>query len=120
MRRHLLRFQEREQAHHGHAFDGPALAAILTKTREPGGAELTGAEWASLEATEARAATHLEGTEDWFEECYTWRGMTMSSEIRSTSPVRKAKAVLCIVQTEDDVVSPWPELRRGEVRNSVV
>ena len=83
-------------------FDDPVLIAILAKMRTPGGAKLTGAEWASVEATEARTAADLEGTEDWFEACYTWSVVTMASAIRSKLSARKAKAVLFVVQAEDD------------------
>ena len=100
-------------------FDDPMLIAILAKMRMPGGAKLTAAEWASVEATEARTTADLEGTEDWFEACYTWSVVTMASAIRSTLSARKAKAVLFIVQAEDEIVNPWSELRRGEVRKSV-
>ena len=100
-------------------FDDPVLIAILAKMRTPGGAKLTGAEWASVEATEARTATDLEGTEDWFEACYTWSVVTMASAIRSKLSARKAKAMLFIVQAEDEIVNPWSELRRDEVRKSV-
>ena len=88
-------------------FDDPTLIAILGKMRMPGGARLTAAEWASLEATEARTAADLEGTEDWFEACYTWSVVTMASAIRSKLSARKAKAVLFIVQAEDEIVNPW-------------
>ena len=37
-------------------FDDPVLIAILAKMRMSGGAKLTGAEWTSSEATEARTA----------------------------------------------------------------
>ena len=100
-------------------FDDPVLIAILAKMRMPGGAKLTGAEWTSLEATEARTAADLEGTEDWFEACYTWSVVTMASAIRSKLSARKAKAVLFIVQAEDEIVNPWSELRRDAVRQSV-
>ena len=100
-------------------FDDPTLIAILAKMRTPGGAKLTGAEWASLEATEAKTGAYLEGTEDWFEACYTWSVVTLASAIRSKLSARKAKATLFIVQAEDEIVNPWSELRRGEVRESV-
>ena len=45
-------------------FDDPVLIAILAKMRTPGGAKLTQTEWASLEATEAKTAVDLHGTED--------------------------------------------------------
>ena len=92
-------------------FDDPVLIAIRAKMSASGGAKLTGAEWASLEATEARTAADLEGTEDWFEACYTWSVVTMASAIRSKLSARKAKAVLFIVQAEDEIVNPWSELR---------
>ena len=100
-------------------FDDPVLIAILAKMRMPGGAKLTGAEWASLEATEAKTAADLEGTEDWFEACYTWSVVAMASAIRSKLSARTAKAVLFIVQAEDEMVNPWPELRHEQVRKSV-
>ena len=84
-------------------FVDPVLIAILAKMRMPGGAKLTGAEWASLEATEARTAADLEGTEDWFEARYTWNVVTMASAIRSKLSARTAKAVLFIVQAEDEM-----------------
>ena len=37
-------------------FDDPVLITILAKMCTPGGAKLAGAEWASVEATEARTA----------------------------------------------------------------
>ena len=43
----------------------------------------------------------------------------MASAIRSKLSARKAKAVLFIVQAEDEIVNPWPELRRDEVRRSI-
>ena len=100
-------------------FDDPMLIAILAKMRMPGGAKLTAAEWACVKATEARTAADLEGTEDWFEACYTWSVVTMASAIRSKLSASKAKAVLFIVQAEDEIVNPWSELRRDEVRKSV-
>jgi hypothetical protein len=100
-------------------FDDPVLIAILAKMRTPGGARLTRAEWASVEATEARTAADLEGTEDWFEACYTWSVVTMAIAIRSKLSARKAKAVLFVVQAEDEIVNPWSEFRRDEVRKSV-
>ena len=43
----------------------------------------------------------------------------MASAIRSKLSARKAKAVLFIVQAEDEIVNPRTELRREEVRKSV-
>ena len=43
----------------------------------------------------------------------------MASAIRSKLSARKAKAVLFIVQAEDEIVNPWSELRHEEVRKSV-
>ena len=100
-------------------FDDPMLIAILAKMRTPGGAKLTGAEWASLETTEVKTGADLEGTEDWFEACYTWSVVTLASAIRSKLSARKAKATLFIVQAEDEIVNPWLELRRDEVRKCV-
>ena len=96
-------------------FDDPMLIAILAKMRTPGGAKLTGAEWASLEATEAKTSADLEGTENWLEACYTCSVVTLASAIRSKLSARKAKATLFIVQAEDEIVNPWSELRRGDV-----
>ena len=100
-------------------FDDPVLIAILANMRMPGGAKLTAAEWASLEATEAKTAADLDGTEDWFEACYTWSVATMASAIRSKLSARTAKAVLFIMQAEDDIVNPWSELLHEQVRKSV-
>ena len=100
-------------------FDDPVLNAVLAKMRTPGGAKLTGAEWASLEATEAKTGADLEGAKDWLEACYTWSVVTLASAIRSKLSARKAKATLFIVQAEHEVVNPWLELRRGEVLESV-
>ena len=100
-------------------YDDPVLIAILAKMRVPGGAKLTEAEWARVTATEARTADDLEGTEDWFEACYTWSVVTMASAIRSKLSARKAKAVLFIVQAEDEIINPWSKLCRDEVRKCV-
>ena len=78
--------------------DDPVLVAIMAKMRTPGGATLTRAEWASLDATEARTAADLEGTEDWFGVCYTWSVAAMASAIRSKLSACKAKGVLLIAQ----------------------
>ena len=43
----------------------------------------------------------------------------MASAIRSKLSARKAKAVLFIVHAEDEIVNPWSELRRDEVRKNV-
>ena len=100
-------------------FDDPVLIAILAKMRTPGDAKLTVAEWASLEATEARTLDDLDGTEDWFEACYTWSVVTMASAIRSKLSARASKAVLFVAQAEDEIVNPWPEMRQELVRRSV-
>ena len=75
-------------------FDDPVLINILAKMRTLGGAKLTHTEWASFEATEAKTAADLHGTEEWFEACYTWRVVTRASAIRSKLSARTAKAVL--------------------------
>ena len=44
----------------------------------------------------------------------------MASAIRSKLSARTAKAALFIVQAEDEIVNPWPELRYDQqVRQSV-
>ena len=43
----------------------------------------------------------------------------MASAIRSKLSARTAKAALFIVQAEDEIVSPWSELRHEQVRKSV-
>ena len=43
----------------------------------------------------------------------------MASAIRSKLSARRAKAVLFIVQAEDEIVNPWSELRHEQVRKSV-
>jgi len=100
-------------------FDNPVLINILAKMRTPGGAKLTHTEWASFEATEAKTAADLHGTEEWFEACYTWSVVTMASAIRSKLSTRKAKAVLFIVQAEDEIVNPWSELHHERARKIV-
>ena len=100
-------------------FDDPVLVAILDKMRTPGGAKLTNAEWAGVQATEANDASDLAGTEDWFEACYTWNVVTMATPMRCTLSAREAKAVLFIVQAEDQVANPWPALNEERVRQSV-
>ena len=82
-------------------FDDDMLVSILAKMRRPGGAKLTKEEWASLEATEARSAADLEGTEEWFEACYSCSVVTMAITMRSKLSAHNAKAVLCIVQAEE-------------------
>ena len=73
----------------------------------------------SLEATEASNASELAGTEDWYEACYTWDVVSMATAMRSTLSARAAKATLFIVQAEDQIMNPWPTLRKDQVRQSV-
>ena len=100
-------------------FDDPVLISILAKMRTPGGAKLTHTEWASFEATEAKTAADLHGTEEWFEGCYTSSVVTMTSVIRSKLSARTTKAVLFIVQAEDEIVNPWSELHHERARKIV-
>ena len=46
--------------------------------------------------------------------------MALASAVRSKVSARKAKAMLCIVHAEDEIVSPWSESGRDEVRTSVM
>ena len=100
-------------------FDDDVLIRILEKMRTPGGVKLSPSEWRSLEATEANDASKLVGTEDWYEACYTWNVVTMATAMRCRLSARAAKAVLFIVQAEDEVANPWPSLRQENTRKSV-
>jgi len=100
-------------------FDDLVLVRILDKMRITGGTKLTEHEWMSLQATEANTAAYLEGTDEWFEACYTWSVVTMATAIRSKLSARATKATLYVVQAEDEIVNPWPELDNGQTRKIV-
>ena len=100
-------------------YDDPELVAFLDKMQTPGGARLTNKEWSSLERTEAHDAAELEGTETWYEACYTWNAVTMAIVLRSTLSARNSKAVLFIVQADDEVLNPWPALAHDKERKHV-
>lgn len=100
-------------------FDDEELICILAKMRTPGGARLTSAEWKSLQGTEVRDASELAGTESWYEACYTWSVVTMAMVTRSVLSARTCRAVLLVVQAEDETVNAWHALHSKEERSHV-
>eukprot|EP00438_Fugacium_kawagutii_P025227 Skav230240 [mRNA] locus=scaffold1818:78429:87690:+ [translate_table: standard] len=87
-------------------FKDDVLVAILTKMRTPGGTKLTEREWEALKATsvDGPGDQHkLEGTEHFFQSCYTWSVVSLAYAVRSFESAKAAGATLYATKAIDVV-----------------
>ena len=97
-------------------FQDPVLENILHKMRTPGGARLSAAEWKALldtNVTGVRDAEQLQGTESYFQACYTWSVVSMAYTVRSFESAKAARQTLYAVRAVDVVQNVARERARA-------
>ena len=89
-------------------FDDPVLVRILQKMRTAGGSRLTAEEWSALKGTNVEPGSPAciwQGTEHFYQCCYTWSVVSLAYACRSFASARAADATLYATVAEDRVLN---------------